>query len=118
MNLAETLELANDRGLLDWETLPAHGATMADIDPGKVEAHLQRRLESGGQFQRFEDVEQALIGMKCALMRSGGDVVPTNAGILFFGRGAIKAAQSCARGTAERPSGLYGADWEWYQIHA
>lgn len=86
MNLAETLELANDRGLLDWETLPAHGATMADIDPERVEAHLQRRLESGGQFQRFEDVEQALIGMKCALVRSGGDVVPTNAGILFFGR--------------------------------
>lgn len=86
MNLAETLELANDRGLLDWETLPAHGATMADIDPGKVEAHLQRRLESGGQFQRFENVEQALIGMKCALVRSGGDVVPTNAGILFTKR--------------------------------
>src|SRR5207244_1644892 len=56
------------------------------IDPEKVRAHLQRRLESGGQFQRFENVEQALIGMKCALVRSGGDVVPTNAGILFFGR--------------------------------
>jgi predicted HTH transcriptional regulator len=36
LSLAELLEVANDRGLVDWEHQPVHNATMEDIDPEKV----------------------------------------------------------------------------------
>ena len=80
------LEMANDRGLQDWELLPARRATMQDLDLVKVEAYLNQRSIRHRQAGRFDDVEQVLIGMDCALVTSSGEVVPTNAGILFFGR--------------------------------
>jgi hypothetical protein len=85
LSLSEMLELANDRGLQDWEVLPARGATMEDIDMVKVEAYLQQRSTRGRQAGRFEDIERVLLGMKCAVRTGSGDVVPTNAGLLFFG---------------------------------
>jgi predicted HTH transcriptional regulator len=45
-----------------------------------------RRVADGGRIGRFRDIEQALIGMQCALKTKDGDVVPTNAGIMFFGQ--------------------------------
>ncbi|MBA2396099.1 MAG: hypothetical protein H0V70_25515, partial [Ktedonobacteraceae bacterium] len=83
--MSELLELANDRGLQDWELLPARRATMQDLDMGKVEMYLQQRSTRQRQPGRFEDMEQVLLGMECATMTSSGEVVPTNAGILFFG---------------------------------
>lgn len=38
LSLAELLEMANDRGLVDWEHQSARNATMEDIDPEKVKA--------------------------------------------------------------------------------
>ena len=86
LTVPEMLELANDRGLQDWETLPARRATMRDIDPERVEAYLSQRSTRGRHASRFEDVEHVLIGMECALPTPNGEAVPTNAGILFFGR--------------------------------
>jgi len=86
LTVPEMLELANDRGLQDWETLPARRATMRDIDLERVEAYLSQRSTRGRHASRFEDVEQVLIGMECAIPTPSGEVVPTNAGILFFGR--------------------------------
>jgi ATP-dependent DNA helicase RecG len=86
LSMSELLELANDRGLQDWELLPARRATMQDLDMGKVEAYLQQRSTRQRQPGRFEDVEQVLLGMECATVTSSGEVVPTNAGTLFFGR--------------------------------
>ena len=85
LSVPELIEMANDRGLQDWELLPARRATMQDIDMGKVEAYLKLRLASGGQADRFVDVEQMLLGMECATIAANGEIVPTNAGILFFG---------------------------------
>jgi len=85
LSMSEILELANDRGLQDWETLPTRGTTMEDIAMEKVEAYLQQRSAWGRQVGRFDDVERVLLGMKCAVRNGSGDVVPTNAGILFFG---------------------------------
>jgi ATP-dependent DNA helicase RecG len=86
LGMSELLELANDRGLQDWELLPARRATMQDLDMGKVETYLHQRSTRQRQPGRFEDVEQVLLGMECAMVTSGSEVVPTNAGILFFGR--------------------------------
>src|SRR5260370_5548919 len=61
-------------------------ATMRDIDLERVEAYLSQRSTRGRHASRFEDVEQVLIGMECAIPTPSGEVVPTNAGILFFGR--------------------------------
>lgn len=86
LSVEEMLELANDRGLQDWELQPARDTTMDDIDSEKVEAYLQQRSTWSRQMSRFEDVERVLLGMKCAVVTSNGEMVPTNAGILFFGR--------------------------------
>lgn len=85
LGLAELLEMANDRGLVDWEHQPAHNATLEDIDGEKVNAYLARRSANNHQTSRFKDVERVLIGMECALVLRDGTMVPTHAGLLFFG---------------------------------
>ena len=85
LDAAELLELMGDRGLLEWERHVARGSTMEDIDMGRVEAYLSRRSMRDRQPGRFENVEQALVGMGCAVVTGSGGVVPTNAGLLFFG---------------------------------
>jgi ATP-dependent DNA helicase RecG len=85
LGLSELLEMANDRGLVDWEHQPAHNATMEDIDLEKVKEYLARRSANNRQASRFKDLERVLIGMECAVVTRDGDVVPTNAGMLFFG---------------------------------
>ncbi|GAC1633429.1 MAG: helix-turn-helix domain-containing protein [Ktedonobacteraceae bacterium] len=85
LSLSELLEVANDRGLLDWEHQAAHHATMEDIDLEKVQGYLERRMANNRQASRFKDGERVLLGMECAVTTSDGKVVPTNAGLLFFG---------------------------------
>jgi predicted HTH transcriptional regulator len=85
LSLTELLEMANDRGLLNWEHQPAHNATMEDIDREKVQAYLAQRSANTRQASRFKDMERVLIGMDCAVRTKTGEVVPTNAGLLFFG---------------------------------
>ena len=85
LGLSELLEMANDRGLVDWEHQAVRNATMEDLDLEKVKAYLARRSTSDRQASRFKDLERALIGMECAVRTHDGNVVPTNAGMLFFG---------------------------------
>jgi ATP-dependent DNA helicase RecG len=85
LSLSELLEMANDRGLVDWEHQPVRNATMEDIDLEKVKAYLARRSENSRHTSRFKDIERVFIGLECAVKTSDGRVVPTNAGLLFFG---------------------------------
>ena len=85
LGLSELLEMANDRGLVDWEHQPVRNAAMEDIDLEKVKAYVARRSANHRQASRFKDLERVLIGMECAVMTSDDKVVPTNAGMLFFG---------------------------------
>lgn len=48
-------------------------------------AFLAQRSAQTRQASRFENIENVLIGMRCAVLRSDGSMVPTNAGLLFFG---------------------------------
>ena len=85
LGLPELLEMANDRGLVDWEHQPVRNATLEDLDLEKVKTYLARRSENSRQTSRFKDIERVLLGMECAVKTSNGEVVPTNAGMLFFG---------------------------------
>src|SRR5690349_14434794 len=85
LGLSELLEMANDRGLVDWEHQPARNATMEDIDPEKVKVYLARRSANTRQASRFTDLERVLVDLECAVATSSGKVAPTNAGLLFFG---------------------------------
>ncbi|MHB8599721.1 MAG: ATP-binding protein [Ktedonobacteraceae bacterium] len=85
LGVSEMFELANDRGLVSWERQPARKATMEDIDMERVKAYLGRRSERSRSGGRLNHVEKALVGLDCATAKSDGELVPTNAGILFFG---------------------------------
>lgn len=85
LSLSELLEMANDRGLVNWEHQPVRNAVMEDIDLEKVKAYLAHRTANERQSSRFKDLTLVLTGMECAVKVSDGSVVPTNAGILFFG---------------------------------
>src|SRR5207237_4926324 len=58
---------------------------MEDIDLEKVKSFIAQRSASGRQSGRFKNIEKVLVGMRCALEMGGGTIVPTNAGMLFFG---------------------------------
>lgn len=85
LNVSEMLELANDRGLVQWELQPARRATMDDIDVERVKAYLERRPMRAGHGSRLGDIEKVLFAIGCATINKDGEIVPTNAGILFFG---------------------------------
>jgi len=79
------LEMANERGLVDWEHQAAYNATMEDIDQEKVKEYLEQRTKGTRQTSRFKESQQVFIGLGCAVRKGPGELVPTNAGILFFG---------------------------------
>ncbi len=87
LSVSEMIELANDHGLMRWELQPAYGLTMEDIDLERVEAYLRVRSARSLSSGRFKDREAVLVGLGCASALESGMMVPTNAGILFFGHG-------------------------------
>lgn len=86
LNVSELLEIANDRGLVRWELQPTRNTTLDDIDVELVNNHLEYRSAQNLQSRRFNDVEKVLLGMNCAVITSSGELLLTNAGILFFGK--------------------------------
>jgi ATP-dependent DNA helicase RecG len=85
LSVPEMIELVNNRGLTRWELQPARKAAMNDIDQKKVEHYLSHRSSRSHQDGRFDALEEVLMGMDCATIVANGQMVPTNAGILFFG---------------------------------
>jgi len=85
LSLSELLEMASDRGMVDWEHQPARNTTMEDIDLEKVRKYLEQRSTGNRRNSHFKNIERVFLGMECAVKKPDGDVVPTNAGLLFFG---------------------------------
>lgn len=85
LRASEMLELSNDRGLQDWELQSVRDATMKDIDSDRVEVYVRQRSMRSRSLHRFDNMQQLLIGLQCARVVNR-KVVPTNAGLLFFGR--------------------------------
>jgi len=77
----ELRHLLLDRGEAGFEARPAPGATIDDLDMALVVQYVQQ-LEG---FSR-DDVHEALLARGCLVRRDDGELVPTYAGILLFGR--------------------------------
>lgn len=95
---------------LKWELLPASGATLEDLDYELVEEYLREtRSRESHKAGRFSDIERVLLSLRCAVEMPLGKgipfgnplalaaarnklskddlvVLPTNAGMLMFGR--------------------------------
>jgi ATP-dependent DNA helicase RecG len=76
----ELRRLLVERGELSYEEEVAHGASLDDLDWFKVEAYV-RQLKSGER----ESIRDLLVRRGCVVARDGG-WLPTNAGILLFGK--------------------------------
>src|SRR5437764_6204570 len=63
LGLPELLEMANDRGLVDWEHQLARNATMEHLDLDKVKVYAAQRSANDRQASRFKDIQRVLIGM-------------------------------------------------------
>lgn len=92
---------------IPWDEQPCHEATLDDIEPATVKAFLERAKQ-----ERRCDIDPAA-SVKIALDKLGvlkGEV-PTNTGILFFGkepqRFFIQSEVRCARFKGEEVSGTY-----------
>ena len=77
---AELRRLLIERGVTSFEAEVALEATLDDIDWDKARAYA-RKLSSTGE----QDVQKILLRRGC-LSRFDGEVKPTNAGILLFGK--------------------------------
>ncbi|HEX2910556.1 MAG TPA: ATP-binding protein [Chloroflexia bacterium] len=86
LNVDEIVTTAHDRGLVRWELLPVKGATLEDLDMGRVETFLERRASARLRetSHRFRDLNRMLAALNCAT-EIDGEIVPTYAGLLFFG---------------------------------
>ncbi|RIK44524.1 MAG: transcriptional regulator [Chloroflexi bacterium] len=77
----ELRRLLLERGDAGFESLPAEGATLADLDPQQVDRYLDRIAVAPD-----EDPVQTLQARGCVTTAANGDMTPTIAGILLFGR--------------------------------
>lgn len=77
----ELRRLLLDRGEAGYESQIVEGAGLDDLDPARVERYLERVLMGAP-----EDTVQALLARGCLSHDDEGQVGPTVAGILLFGR--------------------------------
>jgi ATP-dependent DNA helicase RecG len=80
LTLPELHQLLIERGVVNFEMETAIGATIEDIDWGKVQNYTEQLDGFGGQT-----AQEVLLKRRC-LTRLGDELYPTNAGILLFGR--------------------------------
>src|SRR5258708_13362909 len=76
LSLSELLEMANDRGLVDWEHQPARNATTEDLNQEKVKAYLARRPANTRPASRFKHLGRALMGLYVAAATSPLHLLP------------------------------------------
>lgn len=92
LSLEEITESLHDRGMLSWERQPVPRATLADLDRQMFERFLAHRHSQNTRVraqERFADMQSVLLGLDCAVEvadeKEGTFVLPTSAGLLFFG---------------------------------
>lgn len=76
----ELRRLIIERGEISFETEPAYGAALDDLDWDKA-----RQYAAGLSAMRDSSVEEVLLRRGCLVLRDG-QMRPTNAGILLFGK--------------------------------
>ena len=83
---ATVLQLTREAWHVPFDETPVGGARLEDLDRDRVAAFLDERLRRRGLAGGAPD-DVALQKLGVAKLVPGGGVVPTTAGILFFGRG-------------------------------
>jgi ATP-dependent DNA helicase RecG len=79
LSAPELTALLLSRDVAGFEARPVPGAALNDLDMGAVDAYVESLREAAGGWER------ALAARGC-LAGAGGDLIPTYAGILLFGR--------------------------------
>ncbi len=77
----ELRQLLLARGDAGFESLPTPGAILADLDQARVERYLDRI-----ELAPDQDPTQTLLARGCVTYNDKGQIVPTAAGLLLFGR--------------------------------
>lgn len=73
-------------GALRWETEVCRRATLSDLDGTRIEQYLAFRTAQSRQNLRHTAREELLVGLRCAAPDpQGGELRPTNVGMLMFG---------------------------------
>ena len=82
----EVIELARETGRIRFEDQICERASLEDIDEEKLQWYLTKRRTSRRKPPSEELDSAALLINLGAVRRYGHKLIPTNAGILFFGR--------------------------------
>lgn len=73
-------------GALRWETELCRRATLDDLDATRIEQYLALRTAQSRQNLRHTARAELLVGLRCAAPDpQGGEIRPTNVGMLMFG---------------------------------
>lgn len=84
LTLAEVSARLYSRNLISWEREPApFPATLDDLDSQQITTYLAARSAS---LLQHSSTTQALLGLHAAVQVPDRGLVPTNAGLLLFGR--------------------------------
>lgn len=73
-------------GTLAWERMVCPNVTLDDLDPELLDAHLNLRDERSRNHLSQMPRDELLVRLHCAAHDTDGQVCPTNAGVLMFGR--------------------------------
>jgi ATP-dependent DNA helicase RecG len=80
-------QLLVERGAIQLETAGPPEATLADLDPQQTEAYLDLLKESTGLFKGAgREAGQEILTQRGCLKRVSGELRPTYAAVLLFGR--------------------------------
>lgn len=85
LTVPQIFEAGHDQGVLSWELQFPLDATLDAIDEDRVIHYLKQR-SSGRAIAQLGTLEEILLGLRAGRRAESGEVRPTNAGLLFFGR--------------------------------
>jgi predicted HTH transcriptional regulator len=86
MTVEEVHAHLHTTGALAWERKVCPNATLDDLDPELLDGYLNLRDERSRNHLRQMPRDELLIRLHCAARDTDGQVRPTNAGVLMFGR--------------------------------
>lgn len=94
LSMQEILELGQKLGKIRFDEQICEGASLEDIDRDKVKWYMEKRAKLKGIEFPTTPYQQILINL-CAVIKKNGNLFPTNAGILFFGKTAQRFFPYC-----------------------
>ena len=94
LSMREILELGQKLGKIRFDEQICEGANLEDVDRDKVEWYTEKRAKLKGIEVPKTPYQQILINL-CAAIKKDDNLLPTNAGILFFGKSPQRFFPCC-----------------------